>query len=233
MTIGKAGLAAAVLALAVSGCGSDNSRTENTDFARQTAQGVISLLPLPRKEASTPSAPPLSAEALAVSALESNKGPLLFAVVESQKNNAILGMIGENGGMRTYATPGSQALILRNGVLAASRGLGHDMISADVAASSALIRGRQAGTARKVLRYLDGVGLERPLPLTCTITPRDETSYPFAGQTWSGQQIAEHCEGSGAKIDNSYVVDAGGTILSSRQWISPELGYVTIQTLRR
>jgi len=47
----------------------------------------------------------------------------------------------------------------------------------------------------------------------------------------SARQVAEHCEGSGVRLDMSYLV-AGGTILASRQWVGPALGYVAIQQLR-
>ncbi|HEY0276014.1 MAG TPA: YjbF family lipoprotein [Paenirhodobacter sp.] len=223
--------AASLLLAALAACGSDQSEKEGTQLARDTAVGIVGLLPIPFFKKSAVAAPSPDIEAMALSAMETNTGPLIFVAFEAQ-GATILGMIGENGAMRTYATPASQAMILRGGVLAGTRGFGHDMISADVDAVGGLIHARTAGTAPKVLRYLDGLGLERPLPLNCTVRIGAETTYPFAGQNWTGAQVVEHCEGSGATIDNSYIVGANGAVLASRQWISPELGYVTIQTVR-
>ncbi len=225
--------AAGLLLAALAGCGSDQSEKEGTQLATDTAKGIVGLLPIPFLKRTGPAAPPPDVEAMALSALETNRGPLIFTAFEEQGLSTILGMIGENGAMRTYATPSSQALILRAGVLAGTRGFGHDMISGDVDQVAVLIRSRTAGTAPKVLRYLDGLGLERPLPLECSVRTGADSTYPFAGQSWTGTQVVEHCTGSGAVIDNSYIVGADGNILASRQWISPELGYVTIQTVRR
>ncbi|RWR10737.1 YjbF family lipoprotein [Paenirhodobacter populi] len=223
---------AGLLVAALAACGSDQSEKEGTELAAETAKGIVGLLPIPfLKKGGAPAAAP-NAEAMALSAMETNRGPLILASFEAQGITTVLGMIGENGAMRTYATPSSQAMILRGGILAGTRGFGHDMISADVAAVGALIRGRTTGGAAKVLRFLDGLGLERPLPLTCAVRTGAESTYPFAGQSWTGTQVIEHCEGSGAVIDNSYIVGADGAIIASRQWISPQLGYVTIQTIR-
>jgi len=45
-------------------------------------------------------------------------------------------------------------------------------------------------------------------------------------------QVAEHCEGSGAVVDNGYLVSAEGRVLVSRQWAGPSLGYMVFQSLR-
>ena len=216
--IGLGGLAA---------CGSDTNQTENSRMAGESIKQIFSTFKRDKTVAVAP-----DAEAMARSSLELNKGPLILLSQETPKNVSILGMIGENGTMRTYATPTMQAVILRGGMLAGTRGLGFDMMSAEVEQTGRLIRARTPGTGKKVIRYLDGLGLERPIPLDCTVSVGADTSYPFAGQTWSGRQVVEHCEGLGMKMDDTFIVSAAGQIVASRQWISPQLGYVTIQTVR-
>jgi hypothetical protein len=129
--------------------------------------------------------------------------------------------------MRTYQTPDQRACVLRGGMLAGTRGVGRDLMSADTDAAGALIRAAKAGTAPRVYRYLDGDGEERPLPVSCTITPGSTVQQGPV----TARQVGEHCEGSGVTLDMSYLV-AGGTVLASRQWVGPALGYVAIQQLR-
>jgi hypothetical protein len=226
-------VAALILALAsvsaMSGCGSDANQTENSRMAGAELKGMFARF-FHRGQAS--SAPGIDTETMARTALENNTGPLILVSFEGQGLTTILGMSGENGAMRTYATANSQALILRGGILAGSRGFGYDIMSGETAALGALVRGRSAGEADYTLRYLDGLGQERPLPLHCVTQPGEQASYPFLGQTWTGTQMVAHCEGYGATIDNSFIVSGEGAILASRQWMGPQLGYATIQTVR-
>lgn len=221
-------LLAAALALGLAGCGSDANKTETGREASTEVKRIFSGL-LGRK---TPAAPAPDAETLAREGLAANTGPMILAAFENTKFTSVLGQRGENGTMRTYFTPASQAIILRSGIVAGTRGFGFDILSAETEALAALVRKRSAGTAELVLRYLDGLGKERPLPLTCTVTPASATSYDFAGQSYAGTLVGAHCEGLGYSADPSFIVAASGEIVSSRQWIGPQVGYVTIQVLR-
>ncbi|TMV90845.1 YjbF family lipoprotein [Thioclava sp. BHET1] len=182
---------------------------------------------LPGKKETAAQAAPSDPNALAAAALQSLKGPVVMVTFEANKTPMIGAMRGENGTMRTYQTPSNRAFVMRNGLLAGTRGFGRDLMSADTQAADRLIRSTTAGTAQRVYRYLDGGGAERPLPVSCTITPGATVDIGPV----KARQVAEHCEGSGARLDMSYLV-AGGTILQSRQWVGPGLGYVTIQQLR-
>ncbi|WP_090524539.1 YjbF family lipoprotein [Paracoccus isoporae] len=177
-------------------------------------------------------AAPLSAEQMAARALAANPAPLILAGLESSGATQVMAMTGQNGDMRTYMTPNEQALIIRNGMLTGTKGLGHDLSVAEADGPAALIRARRAGQATRINRYLGGDGVERPLPMTCTVATGEGKSFGFAGRAWSATQVMETCEGGGVEVQNSYLVTASGQIPVSRQWISPQLGYVTIQTIR-
>lgn len=220
--------AALVLGLAVAGCGSQTEEAGTTSLAKESARAVASSAMFWKKK---PAAQPVDGDAMAKSALELNKGPLILASFESGYTD-IFGMVGENGAMRTYNSPGSRSVILRNGLLVGTRGFGFDVMSAETDAVAQLIRARQPGHATKTVRYLDGLGLERPIDFECDISTGPSATYAFAGQNWTGQQVVERCSGSGVKIANSYVVSPAGQVVSSRQWAMPQVGYITIQTVR-
>lgn len=216
--------------LALVGCGNDTGGLETLSVLRAAGGDLVGAVTPGRKPAAAPATPEQQAEAMAkraASALRTIQGPVIMANIPVMGGTAILGGIGESNGVRTYATPSEQQMMLRGGVLTGTRGLGRDLMSADTAAAGALIRAARAGTAPRVQRYLDGDWRERPLNLTCEIRPQGA----IAAGGISGTRVTETCTGGGAKIENSYVV-AGGQIVASRQWLGPDMGYAEIQVLR-
>ncbi|PTV97711.1 group 4 capsule polysaccharide lipoprotein GfcB/YjbF [Rhodobacter aestuarii] len=225
--------ALAMAVLVAAGCSHDSAREDRQGglFRAMTAdlKGKVAARRAKSEGVTAPDPEAMAREALAL-----NQGPLLFSTRENAGTGpAVLGMIGENGPMRTYATPQMQTLMLRNGLVVGTRGLGHDMMSAEVDEVATLIHARRAGTGARVIRLLDGLGTERPLPLTCTVAPAQTgAKYSFAGRDWNGTVMAEHCTGQGFDFTNSYLVTSSGQIATSRQWVTPELGYFTLQVLR-
>ncbi len=193
----------------------------NTGNVDSIANDILNAAKQTVNKNKQPAEKPSNPEEMAATALRVNKGPLILVGLERMKTTQVMAMTGQNGDRRTYMTKNEQALILRNGMLAGTRGLGHDLSVAEMSASEALIRSGRSGQAQRVMRYWTGDGLERPLPLSCSISPG-----PKAGV------MMESCEGSGGvKFQNNYLVQ-GGHISVSRQWIGPALGFVTIQELR-
>ncbi|MDP5307955.1 YjbF family lipoprotein [Paracoccus spongiarum] len=210
-------LTGALLAL-LAGCG--NGSGDETDSGPLGAlAGAVAQTVAARRAPETPAAPPKSAQEAAAEALRVNPGPLIQVGFEQLGRTQVMAMTGQNGALRTYMTPAEEALILRGGMLVGTRGLGHDLSVAEPR-TEALIRAGGSGNGQRTMRYFSGDGLERPLQFDCSVGPG-----PTAGIT------IESCAGHGTSFQNNYLVQ-GGQIAVSRQWIGPNLGYVTIQTLR-
>ena len=209
----KITLAASLLA-GLAACGNDEQ--EDTGVLGVLAQTTGQIVAQRRAEGQ-PAVPAKSPEEAAAEALRVNPGPLIQAGFESLGRTQVMAMTGQNGAMRTFMTPAEEALILRGVMLTGTRGLGHDLSVAEAAQSAALVQAGRSGTARRVMRYYSGDGLERPIDFTCRIGPG-----PNAGV------MVEDCEGHGLSFQNSYLPSAG----VSRQWVGPGLGYATIQVLR-
>ncbi|MGP9805212.1 YjbF family lipoprotein [Paracoccus sp. NSM] len=207
-------LTALALLGALAACGN-----EGPGVVTRTAQAVLAER-IARAQG-TPEAPaPARSDAdRAAEALRVNPGPLIQVGFESLGQTQIMAMVGQNGAMRTYMTPSEEAVILRGGMLVGTRGLGRDLSVAEPG-TDALIRAGRAGQGTRIMRYLSGDGLERPLQFACAVT-----QGPQAGL------MIEACEGHGTRFQNTYAVE-GGQILVSRQWVGPGLGHVTIATLR-
>ncbi|MGZ3217492.1 YjbF family lipoprotein [Paracoccus sp. T5] len=213
----KITLAASLLA-ALSACGNssaDEGGAGPLAILAQTATQAVAA----RRAPEAPAAPARSPQDAVAEALRVNQGPLIQASFENLGRSQIMAMTGQNGAMRTFMTPSEEALILRNGLLVGTRGLGNDLSVAEPQLESA-IRAGASGSGSRVMRYYSGDGLERPLQFDCRTAPG-----PNAGV------LVESCEGHGISFQNNYMVQGGG-IPVSRQWIGPALGYVTIQTLR-
>ncbi|ARC35857.1 YjbF family lipoprotein [Paracoccus yeei] len=213
----RAALAAALIA-GLTACGNEDQGTSANPvlIAAKAAGSAVAQV---RGERAAQAEPPRTPEQMAAEALRVNPGPLILVGFERLGRNQVMAMTGQNGAMRTYMTPAEEALILRGGMLVGTRGLGHDLSVAETQTEGA-IRAGAAGQGQRVMRYFSGDGLERALVFDCS-TGRG----PNAGV------VVESCEGHGISFQNSYMPQ-GGQISVSRQWIGPDLGYVTIQVLR-
>jgi hypothetical protein len=219
----------ATLVAAIAACGNDTKGTEGTSVAIGVVKGIKDKIFSRGK--SGPAATP-DPEAMAMEAKEVFAGPIILAQIENMGLLSALGEYGRNGDTRTFATSNQQTLSFTKGLLSATRGLGNDLMSADTDAVAALITRRQAGQAAHTPRYLDGEGIERPLPMQCMVTPGSAKSFTIAGTSYDTVQVDETCKVSGTNVTNNYWVTADGTIALSRQWIGPALGYVTVQLVR-
>ncbi|KGJ04788.1 Group 4 capsule polysaccharide lipoprotein gfcB, YjbF [Paracoccus halophilus] len=213
--ITRGAIGAALLAM-LAACGNTGSEGSISGmFATALKQSAARMRGEEAKVAPAPDPSAMAAEALRV-----NPGPLILVGLERMGTTQVLAMTGQNAGQRTYMTKNEQALIMRDGMLVGTRGLGNDLSVAEMSGSSALIRSGRSGQARRVMRYWTGDGLERPLSLDCTIGPGAKAGT-----------IVESCQNGPLNIQNNYIVQ-GGRVTVSRQWIGPNLGYVTIQELR-
>ena len=211
-------VSALTLVALAAGCSSRNGADEAEPSASPfgIARAALGQIVTERRSQGTP-APARSPDEMAAAALAANPGPLIMVGLEQSGTTQVMAMTGQNGGMRTYMTPNEQAVIMRGFMVTGTRGLGRDLSVAEAAPTAALVQAGRSGTAKRVMRYYSGDGLERPIDFTCQVGPG-----PRAGV------MVENCEGHGLSFQNSYLPSAG----VSRQWIGPGLGYATIQVLR-
>lgn len=220
MRIRKAALSALLVA-GVAACGNDDTGQESNPvlIAAKAAGETAARLKGQKPQAASP-APARTPQEMAAEALRVNPAPLVMVGFESLGRTQVMAMTGENGSVRTYMAPSKEALIIRDGMVIGTRGLGNDLSVAEPA-TEALIRAGRTGQASRVMRYWSGDGLERPLNFNCSVGPGPNPGV-----------ILESCEGHGARFQNNYAPQ-GGHLPVSRQWLGPKLGYVTIQILRR
>ncbi|MGX9356000.1 YjbF family lipoprotein [Roseobacteraceae bacterium S113] len=203
-------IAAIASLAALAACGNDPERAVNI---QQAAAGITQLFkgkPAPQR---------VTQEQIAA-ALAATDQPVIFAEFEFLKSSVLLIQIEQNGPVTTFATGGRQTISLENGVLRASRGLSDDLMSTELGSlRTALSTGADMAGAR-VLRFLNGASETYEITATCSYTGE--------------MTVIETCtkdDGSSA-FTNTYDRSPDGHVMSSRQWLSPSLGYVTIKRLQ-
>lgn len=137
---------------------------------------------------------------------------LKIALLEDNDQASVLIEAGNNQDVATFFTPDGRSISLKQGVLVATRGLGFDLMSADV--SSVLSSLGNGTRAVRIHRYLDG---EDQLVI-----------HSFVCDYEGRIRVVETCYGNGSSFENTYSMSAG-RILASRQWIGPQLGHIILE----
>lgn len=169
-----------------------------------------------------------SAQQTVTVAAESLTGPRLQVQIESRGANALLSPAAINNDVETWLAVDNISLSFRDGVLVASRGLGFDLMAADTRGTIAAFAGMGEDVYRRQMRYLTGEHHSTYLTAGCSMT----SAGP---ETVDGQQLErleEHCQARQHEFTNLFWRDPNGTVLRSRQWLSPEIGYIAV-SLRR
>lgn len=159
--------------------------------------------------------------------------PVLLAYFEGFGALATLGLVEQKDGVGTWFSANNSSLSLAGGgLVVATRGLGADLIAADVSQVQAGIESGRAGEVRRVHRRLDGLyGLQR-LELRCALRPVGRESIQILGVARSTLRIEEHCTGPDTGFVNTYWRDAQKSLIwQSQQWINPDIGVITLQRL--
>ena len=202
----------ACIALALSGCGNDPKSTNLASISAQIG-GILNK----SKQDAPPTADQIRASITPELRAQFGNAPLMIGTLEQRELSSLLIGVGLNNGTRTFTTPDGITVSLAAGLLVATRGLGWDLMVADVSQSKAALHGQAASAALRTHRYLDGEDQVVTLSFRCQMTGMGTA------------QLRERCTGDGHEFENSYVLGPGGAVHQSRQWIGPEHGYILLQ----
>lgn len=161
--------------------------------------------------------------ALATISPTASAGPVMRVQIPSQNSNADLSRIAISNGVETWLTVDNISLSFRRGVLVASRGLGFDLMGADAQGTLTAIAGHGAPVYRRQMRYLNGVNQSTFLTAGCSMKV-------IGAETVRGQRLTrleEECQAGRNTFTNIFWLNASGAIVETRQWVSPEIGYLS------
>lgn len=216
-------IAAVSLAMAVAGCTNNPSE--------QVVYSVVKETFSPKEKTAPPDARALAEEIQL--ALDTTQGPLAVVSFQGPGTSAIIRQVETNGAYRTWGSWGiseRRSLTTRNGMVTATRGLGRDVMSSDIDGVQALIAARRSGTARRVLRFIDGNNQIFEIAASCTVS--NAGAADGAGVPAGAVAMTEACVAADRSFDNRYVVAADGTIIRSSQWLGDYFEQTVLQKLR-
>jgi hypothetical protein len=138
--------------------------------------------------------------------------------------------IQDNLGHVTYDVQVGFTVSFRDGLLVATRGLGGDLMGADVSqVRAALTAG--GGTATRRHDVLDGMDQVVTETYQCTITAEGVEQVDLGLRQVSLPKFSETCDGAGVRFENLYWLDDDGSVLSSRQYVSRTVAYLRANRL--
>ncbi|WP_136442090.1 YjbF family lipoprotein [Pacificoceanicola onchidii] len=177
-------------------------------------------------------APPNLRQSLTPEAIANFNGPLMFVEVTGNGIQAGLTPGVRNGAVQQWITQDAASLSFLGGIVTASRGLGGDLITADVRDVAAAVQGR-ADHAERVHRYLTHENSLEIRAFKCSYVQAGPDSADTLAGRFPARRVEETCyDSKGLKVENQYWIDRSGVVRRSVQWISPFVGYVDIHRLK-
>ncbi len=171
--------------------------------------------------------------ALTPAQLERAQVPLLLAEVPGVNLAATLVLMQSRDGVETWRTGESQTLSFRGGVLVATRGLGDDLMSAEVTGTLAALNGGPQEGYPRLLTYLDGEDRTLFRAMICSMSAPEPTMVEGIGTSYATRATVETCHTTGLSVTNRYWQDPDGTMRRAEQWVGPGLGMLVTERLTR
>jgi len=216
----KRHILALLSAVVLASCGSE--QPAGTAYLMGVAQQVLGTLGQSGKAADA------AAQPVPDFALMDLNQPLMVARVASRNAVGGLSVAGRNRGFVTWQTGDGISLTLKSGVLVSTRGLGADLMSADIAEVVAAVQTGN-GTARRVHRYLDGENQLRPLTFVCDIETTGSETISVLGAARAVRQVTETCTSPDLIFTKIYWIGRDGLTWKARQFIGVDIGYIGIE----
>ncbi|SES31347.1 Group 4 capsule polysaccharide lipoprotein gfcB, YjbF [Tranquillimonas rosea] len=208
-TMRLVGALAAVATLTACGSGDDQSLLGE---AGDAVRGAIS----------GPDAPPRVTTPPEV--LRNFESPVLLLELNRVDGSALVGLVATNGRSTTWESSDERTITIRNGQLAATRGFGEDLMSADLPEITADARGR-------VVRdhyYLRGDEQTARSRYFCTLTSGGSTRVQVLDRTYPADIVYEDCEGEDGSFRNTYWFKPSGAMQKVEQYVSDAVGTIGV-----
>jgi hypothetical protein len=148
----------------------------------------------------------------------------------NQKASINLVEIARKGDRSTYMSASRRGVILNNGILTQTQGVGGDLAGAQHETLDLRITGRVFTKVHTTLGGDDRIHAET---FRCIRTARAVDYFGLDAKRRLLQPIDEVCRNEDRVHENVYFLHPGtGTVFRSRQWVSDQLGYFRIEQIQ-
>lgn len=170
-----------------------------------------------------------------IAALQS---PTLEVTLERSGQVALLSPFSDRldssvGAVRIWRAEDESQIVLRDGVLIATRGLGHDIGSTSSKTMIAALSAREPLQGLYQLYLVTGDNGTEVLNLMCRTDEVGPEIVDIGALGYETRHVRANCaSGFGDITFDFWVSQQGQTVWQSRQWAGPELGYMRLRLLK-
>ncbi|MGJ8543882.1 MAG: YjbF family lipoprotein [Sulfitobacter sp.] len=164
--------------------------------------------------------------------LQSGVPSLQVGFIDREASGALL-LERRIGGLEYWLSPEGAQIILQDGMVHGTRGLGEGLVAAELSAPLALVRGMHAGQSDRFHTYLDGNDRTVTRTYRCVVAPGALAPVALAGGEVQTRLVLEHCRSLDQEFTNVYwVLPSAREIVQSRQWVGPFIGAISTRAVR-
>jgi hypothetical protein len=158
--------------------------------------------------------------------------PLLLADFSAKSTSFTLRQYSLNNSVQTWKSRDGVSLSFRQGVLVATRGLGDDLMSADVSNTLGMLASDpHTEYYTRFQTYLDGEYQSRFRSFQCQETGTKQEIISIFGKEHQTTRTEETCFSLSIEISNIYWRGVDGLLWKTKQWVSPSIGYLVTERL--
>ena len=158
--------------------------------------------------------------------------PSLEVVAEARGQTAYLVPFSQRGDVMVWRTADNGQVVLRRGLVTATRGLGGDLVSSDFNQTLAALQSGSGSTTRRLF-VRSGTGARETLTLSCRIDDLGRTQLEVVGKQYQTRHLRESCTVGQESFANEYWIEPRtGQIRQSRQWAGPTVGHLRLRLLK-
>ena len=137
------------------------------------------------------------------------------------------------GSVTTWRTADNATFSFDRGVIVSTRGLGDDLMGADIDQSIAASTGGAGGWAPRINGYMNGEYQSYFMTFQCRRSGSQSDSVVLGDRSVSATRFTETCVNDEREIENTYWRNGNGVMVKSRQWVSPSVGYMETERVIR
>ena len=156
--------------------------------------------------------------------------PLLVVTIESSKQGGRLLLENSVNDVETWLSADMSALMIQNGIIRGTRGVGSELFASDISEPMNLILSRNTGYSDRFTSNLGGDDRIRTRTYRCLVETKGSDVINLEIGRVATRVMTEDCKSMDQSFTNTYWVSSTtGAIVQSRQWAGDDVGYMIIQ----
>jgi hypothetical protein len=156
--------------------------------------------------------------------------PLLVVTIESSKQGGRLLLENSVNDVETWLSADMSALMIQNGIIRGTRGVGSELFASDISEPMNLILSGNTGYSDRFTSNLAGDDRIRTRTYRCLVETKGSDVINLEIGRVATRVMTEDCKSMDQSFTNTYWVSSTtGAIVQSRQWAGDEVGYMITQ----